>query len=125
MTESHSFFDRDNIQKEIIQVGGGIPFGIESVTNSVLGVGGAYGSWGETYDNTRLLNEFVTHRMGAPLEENEKMNLGELGFLSRHHIPDLTDEEHIAVELRVGARILEEAARANNWDPSEVDAVLI
>ncbi len=125
MTEKHSFFDRANIQKDIIQVGGGIPFGFESMTNSALGIGGAYGSWGETYDNTRLQNEFLAHRIGTPLPDNEKINLRELGFVSRHHIPDLTDEEHIALEIEVGARILREAARANNWDPSEVDAVLI
>jgi 3-oxoacyl-[acyl-carrier-protein] synthase III len=53
------------------------------------------------------------------------MNLKELGFTSRHHLPDLTDAEHEELEFQVGARILTEAAKANGWKPSEVDAVLI
>jgi 3-oxoacyl-[acyl-carrier-protein] synthase III len=125
MTEQ-SFFDRPNTKLEEIKLGEtGVPFGYEVVNNPELGIGGAYGGWGESYDNTRLLNELVTHRMGAPLPEEAKMNLKELGFTSRHHLPDLTDAEHEELEFQVGARILTEAAKANGWKPSEVDAVLI
>jgi hypothetical protein len=42
-----SFFERPNVQIETIPVAGGVPFGVESVTNSALGVGGAYAAWGE------------------------------------------------------------------------------
>jgi len=62
MTNSVSFFDRPNVVKETIPVDGGIPFGYEVVINSAVGVGGVYGSWGESYDNsrTRELVEIVT-----------------------------------------------------------------
>jgi 3-oxoacyl-[acyl-carrier-protein] synthase III len=124
MSENHSFFERPNIIKETIQIGAGIPFAFESVASSVLGVAGAYGTWGESYNNTRL-RELVSHRRGEALKDEDVMNLSELGFLSRHHIPDLNDADHLELELQVGARMLREAARANGWDPADVDAVLI
>ena len=119
-----SFFDRPNVQKDIIPVGGGIPFGVESVTNSEVGIGGAYGAWGASYNNEQL-PAFVSHRLGETLPDSDVMNLSELGFVSRHHIQDLSDEEHLELEVEVGARILKEAARATGWDPSEVDGVMI
>ena len=119
-----SFFKRPQVQNEIIQVAGGIPFGIERVSNSEVGIGGAYGTWGDSYDN-QTLPELVAYRMGGPLSDEDKMNLSELGFISRHHIKDLTDAEHLELELEVGSRLLREAALANNWKPEEVQAVLI
>jgi len=124
MSENKSFFERANVQKATIEVASGIPFAFESVSSSILGIGGAYGTWGETYDNTRL-KELVSVRLGEPLKDEDVMNLSELGFLNRHHIPDLTTDEHLKLEVEIGARILREAARANGWDPSEVQAVLI
>jgi 3-oxoacyl-[acyl-carrier-protein] synthase III len=53
------------------------------------------------------------------------MNLSELGFVSRHHIRDLSDAEHLELELEVGARLLREAALATGWKPKDVEAVLI
>jgi 3-oxoacyl-[acyl-carrier-protein] synthase III len=53
------------------------------------------------------------------------MNLAELGFVSRHHIPVLTDQEDIELEMQVGARFLRQAAAACGWQPGEVEAVLI
>ena len=44
--------------------------------------------------------------MGAPLNDTDKMNLAELGFVSRHHIQDLSDAEHLELELEVGSRLL-------------------
>ncbi len=119
-----SFFKRPQVKQEIIPVAGGVPFGVERVSNSKVGIGGAYGTWGESYDNLTL-PEFVAHRMGSPLKEEDKMNLSELGFVSRHHIQDLTDAEHLELELEVGSRLLREAALANGWKPSDVEAVLI
>jgi 3-oxoacyl-[acyl-carrier-protein] synthase III len=119
-----SFFERANVQKDIIPVAGGIPFGMESVSNSALGIGGAYGAWGPSYDNQQL-PAFVSKRLGYPLADSDVMNLEELGFVSRHHIQDLTDAEHLELEVEVGARMLKEAAKANGWDPSEVQGVLI
>jgi 3-oxoacyl-[acyl-carrier-protein] synthase III len=124
LTENYSFFERPNITKETLQIGAGIPFGFESVTNSALGIGGVYGTWGKSYDNTTL-RELVSYRRGEPLKDEDVMNLPELGFLSRHHIPDLNDADHLELELQVGARMLREAAHANGWEPADVDAVLI
>lgn len=124
MSENKSFFNRLNVQKEILQVNSGIPFGFESVSNPELGIGGAYGTWGEEYDNIRL-RELVSHRLGEQLQDADVMNLSELGFTSRHHISDLTMEENLKIEVEIGARILREAARASGWEPFEVQAVLI
>ena len=124
MTETNSFFERPNVINETIQIGTGIPFAFESVTNSALGVGGVYGTWGDSYDNTRL-RDLVSYRRGEYLQDEDVMNLSELGFLSRHHIPDLSDADHLELEVQVGARMLREAAKANQWDPADVDAVLI
>lgn len=120
-----SFYDRPGIEKGIIDVGDGIPFGIECVTNPLVGIGGVYGAWGESYDN-ETLPEFLEQRLGHPLLPNEKLNLSELGFRNRHHVPlDLTNQEHIKLEVEVGTRFLREAIKACNWQPSEVEAVLI
>lgn len=124
MNESHSFFERPNVKKEIIQIGNGTPFGFERVTNSALGIGGAFGTWGEDYDNTRV-RELVSYRLGELLKDEDAMNLSELGFLSRHHILDMSDADHLELELQVGTRILQEAILANGWQPADVQAVLI
>ena len=120
-----SFYDRPGIQKGSIDVAGGIPFGIERVTNSSVGIGGVYGTWGECYDN-ETLPAFLEKRLGRPLLPAESLNLSELGFLSRQHVPlDLTQEEHTRVEVEAGKRFLVEAMKACNWEPEEVEAVLI
>ena len=120
-----SFFDRPNIEKGMIDVGQEIPFGIESVSNPAIGIGGVYGTWGNSYDN-ETLPYFLEQRLGHPLQPNEKLNLSELGFLNRHHVPmDLNREQHKQLEIEIGTRFLREAIKACNWQPSEVDAVLI
>lgn len=119
-----SFFDRPNVRKETIQIAGGIPFGIESVNNSDLGIGGAYCAWGKSFDNDQL-PAFVGMRMQEDFTKEESMNLSELGFVSRHHIPDLSDSEHIELELEVGTRLLTEAMKTNHWKADEVEGVLI
>jgi 3-oxoacyl-[acyl-carrier-protein] synthase III len=124
MDNKQSFFERPNVQKEIIEIADGIPFAFEAVNNTPLGVGGVYGTWGESYDNNRI-RDLVSQRSGSILEGRDAINLSELGFLSRHHIPDLPEDEHLELELEVGSRLLREAAAANGWDPAEVQAVLI
>ena len=119
-----SFFKRPQVHQEIIPVAGGIPFGVERISNPEVGIGGAYGTWGDSYDNLTL-PELVAYRMGSPLNDADKMNLSELGFISRHHIKDLSAAEHLELELEVGSRLLREAALANGWTPGEVQAVLI
>jgi 3-oxoacyl-[acyl-carrier-protein] synthase III len=119
-----SFFKRPQVKQETIPVGEGIPFGVERVSNPELGIGGAYGTWGDSYDNNTL-PELVAYRMGTPMGENDMMNLSELGFVSRHHIRDLSDAEHLELEIEVGSRLLREASLASGWNPDEVQAVLI
>jgi 3-oxoacyl-[acyl-carrier-protein] synthase III len=119
-----SFFKRPHVKQETIPVAGGIPFGVERVSNPQLGIGGAYGTWGDSYDN-QTLPELVAYRMGMPMTETDMMNLSDLGFVSRHHIKDLSDAEHLELELEVGSRLLREAAFATGWEPADVQAVLI
>ncbi len=122
---SASFYDRPGVVKETLPIAEGIPFGMERVTNPSVGIGGVYGTWGFSYDN-ETLPRFLEERLGHPLPPNERLNLSELGFLNRHHLPlHLTQEEHTHLEVEVGARFLSEAVRACGWKPSEVDAVLI
>ena len=124
-TKPVSFYDRPGVEKSVISIANGVPFGMERVTNPSVGIGGVYGTWGDTYDN-ETLSAFLEKRLGRPLQPNEKLNLSELGFVSRQHIPlNLTREEHSQLEVEVGGRFLTEAIKACNWQPSEVDAVLI
>ena len=120
-----SFFERPNVEMGVVEVGQSIPFGIERVTNSSVGIGGVYGTWGDSYDN-ETLPLFLEQRLGRPLSPNEKLNLSELGFLNRHHLPlNLTPEQHSQLEVEIGTRFLSEAIKACNWQPAEVEAVLI
>jgi 3-oxoacyl-[acyl-carrier-protein] synthase III len=120
-----SFYDQPGVQKGVISVAGGIPFGMECVSNPSVGIGGVYGTWGDSYDN-ETLPIFLEQRLGRPLPANEKLNLSELGFLSRQHIPlNLTREEHTQLEVEIGTKFLVEAIKACNWQASEVEAVLI
>ncbi len=121
---STSFFDRPNVEKDVIPVGEGIPFGIERVSNPVVGIGGVYGAWGKSYDN-QVLPALVEERLGRKLSPKEKLSLADLGFVNRHHVPEMTDEENKEIEVEVGARLLREAAHVCGWDPADVDAVLI
>jgi 3-oxoacyl-[acyl-carrier-protein] synthase III len=119
-----SFYERPQVQIEQIPIGGGVPIGIERVTNSVVGIGGAYGTWGDCYDNDDLPRLFE-RVLGEPLTNDEKFNLSELGFLHRQHIPSLNPAENLELEVQAGARFLRQAAYASGWEPGEVEAVLV
>lgn len=119
-----SFFDEAGVEKGVIQVGEGIPFGLMRVSNSKVGIGGVYGTWGESYNN-QALPAYLEKRLGQPLPQNQKLNLSELGFLSRHHIAPLSKEQNIEVEVEIGSRFLTEAARTCGWAAAEVEAILI
>jgi hypothetical protein len=73
-------------------------------------------------------NEDLTHAveiiLGHPLDSGP-LNVGDFGFFFRHHVPDLTKEEHLEVELPAGERFLSAAIHAAGWQPDEVDAVLV
>ena len=119
------FYERPHVHLINIPAGDGIPFGFERISNSEVGIGGAYGTWGKSYDN-ETLPELIEKSTGSPLGESERMNLAPLGFVHRHHVPpELPEEVHIEVEVEVGARLLREAAQASGWETDEVDAVLI
>ncbi len=118
-----SFFDESGVEKQTIAVGTGVPFGLIEVKNPEVGIGGAYGTWGESYPNEQL--PAALEMRGVPLTDADQMELGELGFVNRHRSPDLTDAEHVELELEVGSRLLRRAAQANGWEPRDVNAVLI
>jgi 3-oxoacyl-[acyl-carrier-protein] synthase III len=122
--EAVSFFDRPQVHMENLPFGPGIPLGFERISSPELGIGGAYGTWGESFDN-ETLQVLVEQQLGEKLSATEKLNLSELGFDSRHHILGVTDQELVDIEIRAGARFLQEAAYANGWEPAEVEAVLI
>lgn len=123
VTASSSFFDRPGVKVETIAVGPGVPIGVERVTHPGTGIGGAYGTWGDACPNTELAHT-VEGILGHPLESGP-LNVGEFGFFYRHHVPDLTPEQHLQVELAAGERFLSEAINAAGWTPDEVDAVLV
>jgi 3-oxoacyl-[acyl-carrier-protein] synthase III len=118
-----SFFERPGVQVETLHVGPGVRLGVERVSNPAVGIGGAYGTWGEPCPNAEL-TEAVESVLGHPLESSP-LNVGEFGFFYRHHVPDMSDEEHIELEVAAGERFLTEAIRAAGWQPGEVDALLV
>lgn len=129
MSEIHSeqpirFFDRPNVEVETLPYGDGIPLGIEQVYNPKVGLGGAYAGWGIAVDN-QSLPQRLEERLGDKIANSEVGSLDELGFYSRHHLPDLTPQEHLDLEVEVGAKLLQKAAAANGWEPEEVDGVLV
>ncbi len=119
-----SFFQRPGVEMSVVPVGPGVPLGVEKVTNPKLGLGGVYGTWGPAYENPALPG-LIEEYLGQPLRDDEVINLAELGFVSRHHTPELSVEEHVELEMEVGARLLRQAAESNGWDPSEVEGVLV
>ena len=119
-----SFFDQPQVHVEQIPIGKGIPIGIERVSNPEIGIGGAYGTWGDSIDNENLART-IEDRTGEVIRVEEMINLAELGFYYRHLIPELTEQEHLELEVKVGARFITEAAHANGWEPSEVEAVFV
>jgi 3-oxoacyl-[acyl-carrier-protein] synthase III len=119
-----SFFDQPQVETDSIPVGGGIPLGIERVFHHEIGIGGVYGTWGESYDNHALFG-FLENHFGMTLHREDRMDLSQLGFVHRHHVPELSDEEHLELEVEVGARLLRESAHVNGWKPEEVEGVLI
>jgi 3-oxoacyl-[acyl-carrier-protein] synthase III len=118
------FFDRPGVTIDTIPIGPGVPIGIERVYNREVGFAGAYGAWGAPIDNAALW-EMVESHLGEALSDGNRMSLGDLGFHYRHHIPKLTHDEDVELEVEVGARYVEAAAAANGWAPDEVDALLL
>jgi 3-oxoacyl-[acyl-carrier-protein] synthase III len=119
-----SFFEQPQVDTDKIPIGEGIPLGLKRVFHPEIGIGGVYGTWGESYDNEGLLH-FLEKHMGEPLPEADRMNLSTLGFLRRHHVADLEDEQHLELEVEIGARLLREAAKVNGWTPEDVEGVFI
>lgn len=122
--EQISFFDQPGVSLERLPYGDGVPIGIKQATFPELGLGGAFGTWGKAFDNARL-PDWIETILGEPLTESDRMDLAPLGFLSRHHVQDMADDAHNALEIEVGARFLRAAAQASGWGIDEVEAVLI
>jgi 3-oxoacyl-[acyl-carrier-protein] synthase III len=118
------FFSQPRVQQETIPIGGGVPLGIARVSHAALGIGGAYGAWGQSYDNVTM-RAVIEDLLGEPLGADEAMDLSALGFVHRHFVRPLPAGEELELELEVGARLLQQAARANGWDPAEVEGLLI
>ncbi len=118
-----SFFDRPGVEVVTLPVGPGVRLGVERVSHPTVGIGGAYGTWGEPCGNAELPSA-VESILGHPLESGP-LNVGDFGFFYRHHVPAMTKAEHLECELRAGERFLSEAISASGWTPDEVDAVLV
>lgn len=119
-----SFYEQPRVKLDTIPVGKGVQIGIERVFHPKIGIGGAYGAWGPEIDNEALVGVLKNH-FGDAFSDEDRMDLSQLGFVSRHHAPELTPEEHLELEVEVGARFLREAAAANGWKPEEVEGVMI
>jgi 3-oxoacyl-[acyl-carrier-protein] synthase III len=119
-----SFFNQPAVEKGVIHVDKGVPFGLTRVSNKALGIGGVYGTWGEAYDNSSLPS-LLESRMGKPLLPDERLNLAELGFVNRHHISIMDQKQNTQVEIEVGALFLREAIRECGWNPEEIEGLLI
>lgn len=120
----NKFYDRPNVEMETLPFGDGIPLGIEEVRNPRVGIGGAYAGWGIAVDN-HALPKRLEDRLGEKVANSELRELDELGFYSRHHLPELSPQEHLELEIEVGARLLQKAAEANGWQLDEIQGVLI
>lgn len=119
-----SFYERPNVEKSVIPVGSGVPLGLEGVYNPRLGIGGAYGSWGQSYSNASLPS-FLAERNGSSFETDDILNLSELGFNFRQHVPRMNDADNMQLELEVGARLLRKTLDVCGWKASEVEGVLV
>lgn len=120
----YSFFDRVGVKLDNLPVSSGIPLGMESVFDSRTGIGGVYGTWGKSFNNIDLM-DLIESWVGKSVQDDEIMNLSDLGFISRHHTPLLSEPDHLKLELEVGARILKEAIKSNGWKASEIEGVLL
>jgi len=119
-----SFYNQPQVHVDLIPIGDGVQIGIEKIRNPTIGIGGAYGTWGESIDNEGL-PQMIQRTIGKTLEIGERFNLSELGFRHRQFTPILTDTDNIELEVEVGKRFLLEAADACGWEPGEVQAVLV
>jgi 3-oxoacyl-[acyl-carrier-protein] synthase III len=119
-----SFFDQPQVETGIVPVGPGVKVGFERVFHPGIGIGGCYGTWGDCYDNQALM-ALIERYFGKPLSPKEQMDLASLGFVCRHHVPELNHTENLELEVEFGARLLREAAQACGWKPEEVSGVLI
>lgn len=118
------FYDRPQVKMHELPYGSGVPFGVERVSNPEIGIGGAYGTWGHSYDNSALI-KLVEESLKEPLNIKDRMDLAPLGFLHRQHLTGYSDQEQAEIEQSVGATLLKEAAHESGWETDEVDAILI
>ncbi|HWS24741.1 MAG TPA: 3-oxoacyl-[acyl-carrier-protein] synthase III C-terminal domain-containing protein [Anaerolineales bacterium] len=119
-----SFFEREHVELSFLESNKAIPFGIEKIHNTGIGIGGAYCAWGKDVKNNDL-PDFMSERLNSSFLAEETMNLDELGFLSRHQTPRMSQAEYREVEIEVGTKLVKGALEANSWDPKEVDGLFV
>ena len=78
-----SFYERPQVHVERIPIGGGVTVGIERITNPQVGIGGAYGTWGDSYGNEDI-PRFFEKVLGEANADEAFFNLSELGFMHRY-----------------------------------------
>lgn len=122
--EKVSFFERENVEITRLDANSDVPFGIEKVSNKLIGIGGAYCAWGKDVKNEDM-PDFMSERLREEFTAEETMNLHELGFLSRHQTPRMSPEKYREVEIEVGTRLVQGALEANGWEASEVEGLFI
>lgn len=118
------YYDEAGVELETVRLGQDVQLGISTAANAAVGIGGAYCTWGVSLDNSELA-PVVDRMVGRRMADSERMQLGELGFESRQRTPELTDADHLELELRVGEQLIRNASRANGWKPQEIDALLV
>jgi 3-oxoacyl-[acyl-carrier-protein] synthase III len=119
-----SFYQQPGVKTDRLPIGDGVMVGFESAQHPEIGIGGVYGTWGDSYDNQALV-DFLQSHLETPFPEDERMKLSQLGFVHRHHVPNLSQQENYDLEIEIGARFIKEAARACGWSPEEVEGVFI
>jgi hypothetical protein len=93
-----SFYEQPHVKVETIPVGDGVLIGSERVFNPKIGIGGAYGTWGPGYDNEALA-DVLRSNLGEAFSEEDRMDLSQLGFVSRHDATDRYNRNFIAQSL--------------------------
>jgi hypothetical protein len=64
--DTTSFFQEEGVETQEIRLhDAAVPLGLKDVSNPSVGIGGAYGTWGESTDNNRL-PDLLQRQLGRP-----------------------------------------------------------
>jgi hypothetical protein len=93
-----SFFSEDGVETHEIHLHETtVPFGLMSVSNPKVGIGGAYGTWGESCDN-KSLPGLINNQLGQPLRIRISW-AGSTEFRQPSPTPALSRDDDIELEL--------------------------